>query len=91
MTDDDEAPPPKPDYTGISIGDLLTRIQRAHIENLLTLAEGGEMTPQILAQINRFLMDNGVVVGAQPIKTIEGHANQPERKALPKFEQTYDE
>lgn len=89
---DEEAPPAKPDYTGISIENMLTRLQRAHIENLLALAEGGELpSAQILAQINRYLMDNGVVFGAQPIKTIEGHVNQP-RPALPDFRgENYDE
>lgn len=77
--------PEKPDYSNLSISDMLTRMQRAHIENLLAVAEGGNPSPQLLAQINRFLMDNGIVVAEVP-KVIEGHAVATEkREALPDY------
>lgn len=86
MTDDDmDEPPEKPDFSHLSIGDMLTRLQRAHIENLLAVAEEGNPTPQLMAQINRFLMDNGIVVAEVP-KVIEGHAVATEKRAaLPDY------
>lgn len=96
-TDDaDFGPEPdavKPDYSGLSISDMLTRLQRKHIENLLALAESNDLpNAQVLAQINRYLMDNGILVERSPapeMKTIEGHPNRP---ALPDFTgQNYDE
>lgn len=92
---EDQFPAVRPDFSHLSIGDMLTRLQRAHIENLLALAEGDELPkPQVLAQINRYLMDNGIVIGEVP-RTIEGQAHHlPEQKveALPNYEgENYDE
>lgn len=95
MTDDDEVDYIKPDYSHLSIGDMLTQLQRAHIENLLAAAEAGNPSAQVMAQINRYLMDNGIVVAEVP-KTIEGHANGPQIAKpvdqLPDYsDQRYDE
>lgn len=97
--DDEDMTPDKPDYSELSISDMLTRLQRAHIENLLALAEGGDLpNAQVLAQINRYLMDNGIVVlHAPPGTQIEGHANYPaiegpKREPLPDYSgERYDE
>lgn len=99
--DDEDMTPEKPDYSGLSIGDLLTRLQRQHIENLLALAESNELpNAQVLAQINRYLMDNGIVVMSQPMKTIDGQFSAQQqlegpttdRPALPDYTgQDYNE
>ncbi len=87
MSDENEGlpPAPRPDFSQLSIGDMLTRLQRRHIENLLTLAEADELpNDRVLAQINRYLMDNGVIVLPSDVpKVIEGHVE--ERPALPDF------
>ncbi len=83
---------PRKDFSKLSIGDMLTRLQRRHIENLLELAEADELpNDRVLAQINRYLMDNGVVVlPSETPKVIEGHKS--ERTALPDFTgQTFNE
>jgi hypothetical protein len=99
MAEDSDDIPEKPDYSSLSIADLLTRLQRQHIENLLALAEAKELpNAQVLAQINRYLMDNGIVVLTPPgPKQIEGHVNQPgqleppRQEPLPQFDTDYDE
>lgn len=89
--------PPRPDYSELSIEAMLTRIQRAHIENMLTLVESGEIpNAQVLAQVNRFLADNGFTLNGS-VPTIDGTANRlppppKDRQALPDFsEERYDE
>jgi hypothetical protein len=87
----DDLPRDRPDFSNLSISDMLTRMQRAHIENLLALAEEGTANGQILAQINRFLTDNGIIVApVDAPKVIEGKV--AERKALPNYgDKRYDE
>lgn len=73
------------DYSGLSMGDLLTRIQRLHVERMLEQLEGGTVNAQVMAQINRYLADNGIIVppSEQP-RVIEG-TTTPMRKKLPDY------
>lgn len=75
----------------LSIELLLTELQRLHIERMLEAVQSGVPNPAVMAQINRYLMNNGIVVAPPDGPLIEGHRNK-KRPVLPNFhEQRYDE
>ena len=74
------------DISKLSIGDLLTSIQRKFIEKMYEeVNSDGPMNPAVMAQINRFLAENGIVIApADQPKVIEGEAHR-EQIEIPDF------
>lgn len=91
---------PAPSLDELTIGSLLSRLQRAHIEKLLKAAEDPEnMNAQIMAQINRFLADNGLLLNMPGQAMIDVTPREEQDKLpalkpqveLPVYDQRYDD
>lgn len=85
MDDDDgfsAGPAPRP-FSELSIESLLTTVQRLHIERMLEALTDGVPSPQVMAQINRMLADNGIVAPPMDGPLIEGRKH--DRPALPDY------
>lgn len=93
MDEDFEEPPedtPPPAYEGLSLLDMLSRMQRGLYATLLSRIEDGTATKDDLKTLRQLLAENGMVLATDAINRRMIDVT-PKPMELPNYNQSYDE